>query len=102
VLFDLGIAGRTPPDLPRYTLRNKVTRAEVRTSDPGRALVTGKWADVSRFKAPVLRNLAARPPYFHDGSAATLADVVEFYDRRFQLGLTAAERGDLVAFLSAL
>jgi cytochrome c peroxidase len=74
----------------------------VKTSDPGRAMVTGKWADVSKFKGPILRALAARAPYFHNGSAATLEQVVEFYQSRFNLSLTAREKADLVAFLGAL
>ena len=41
-------------------------------------------------------------PYFHDGSAATLADVIALYDRRFDIGLTAREKADLLAFLRAL
>ena len=53
-------------------------------------------------KVPILRGLAARAPYFHDGSAATLDDVVDFYDKRFAIKLTPTERADLVAFLSAL
>ena len=74
----------------------------VETTDPGRAMVTGKWSDVGKFKGPVLRALAARPPYFHDGSAATLAEVVRFYDTRFQARFTAQEKADLIAFLQAL
>jgi len=46
--------------------------------------------------------VAARAPYFHNGSAATLADVVNFYDTRFHIGMTAQQKSDLVAFLSAL
>ena len=65
-------------------------------------MITGKWADVSKFKGPILRALAARAPYFHNGSAATLEDVVQFYDKRFNIGLTAQEKADLVAFLRAL
>jgi cytochrome c peroxidase len=42
-----------------------------RTPDPGRALVTGKCGDIGAFKVPTLRGVAARPPFFHDGSAAT-------------------------------
>jgi cytochrome c peroxidase len=42
------------------------------TTDPGRALITGKFADVGKFKGPILRGLAARAPYFHNGSAQTL------------------------------
>jgi cytochrome c peroxidase len=72
------------------------------TTDPGRAMVTGKWKDIGRFKGPILRGLAAREPYFHNGSAATLLDVVNFYNTRFDMGLTEAEKADLVAFLRAL
>lgn len=102
--LNIGIAdaSRRTPDLPLYTLRNLWTGEVVQTTDPGRAMVTGKWRDIARFKGPILRALAARPPYFHDGSAATLEDVVAFYDTRFNLHLTEAEKADLVAFLRAL
>lgn len=90
------------PYLPVYTLRNVKTQDTVETTDPGRAMQTGKWADIGRFKGPVLRALAARPPYFHNGSAATLEAVIEFYEKRFQLGLTPQEKSDLAAFLRAL
>src|SRR5579863_9994883 len=66
--------------LPVFTLQNNSTGATVQTTDPGRALVTGLWADVSKVKGPVLRGLAARAPYFHNGSANSLNDVVQFYD----------------------
>jgi cytochrome c peroxidase len=46
--------------------------------------------------------LAARAPYFHNGSAATLLDVVEFYNQRFNLGFTEQQKTDLVAFLQTL
>jgi cytochrome c peroxidase len=49
-----------------------------------------------------LRGLAGRAPYFHNGSAATLQDVVEFYDQRFAIGLTDQDKTDLVAFLKSL
>lgn len=74
----------------------------VQTTDPGRALVSGKCADVGKTKGPILRGLAARAPYFHNGSARTLNDVVEFYDQRFNLNLTNGQKSDLVAFLRAL
>jgi cytochrome c peroxidase len=102
--LNIGIAdpSRRTPDLPLYTLRNLATRELVRTTDPGRAMVTGKWADIGKFKGPILRGLAARPPYFHDGSAATIADVIAFYDQRFHIHLTDREKADLIAFLGAL
>jgi len=95
-------ASRRTPDMPLYTLRNNSTGEQVQTTDPGRALVTGKWADIGKFKGPVLRGLAARAPYFHNGMAATLNDVIDFYDTRFNVGFTAQEKRDLVAFLDAL
>jgi hypothetical protein len=95
-------AGRRTPDMPLYTLRNTATGDMVQTTDPGRALVTGKWADIGKFKGPVLRGLAARAPYFHNGMAASLSDVIDFYDTRFNVGFTAQEKKDLIAFLNAL
>jgi cytochrome c553 len=93
---------RRTPDMPLYTLRNLQTGERKATTDPGRAMVTGRWKDIGRFKGPILRGLAARAPYFHNGFAATLLDVVNFYDTRFNMGLTEAEKADLVAFLQAL
>jgi cytochrome c peroxidase len=95
-------ASRRTDDLPLYTLENRTTHQVVKTTDPGRAMVTGKWADVGKFKGPILRALAARAPYFHNGAAATLEEAVEFYESRFNLSLTAREKADLVAFLRAL
>jgi cytochrome c peroxidase len=71
-------------------------------TDPGRALISGNCADVGKVKGPILHGLAARAPYFHNGSAATLGDVVNFYDQRFQIGFSDQETADLVAFLKAL
>jgi cytochrome c peroxidase len=89
------------PRLPVFQL-HCMTGADRYTSDPGRALITGKCADIGRVKGPVLRALAARGPYFHNGSAATLKQVVDFYNLRFQMGLTDREKADLEAFLRAL
>ena len=50
----------------------------------------------------ILRGLAARAPYFHNGSAATLMDLVNFYDKRFSIGFTDQQKQDLVNFLNAL
>jgi cytochrome c peroxidase len=102
--LDIGLtdASRATPDLPLYQLRNKTTGETVLTTDPGRALITGKWKDIGRFKGPTLRSLASRAPYFHNGSAANLGAVVDFYDQRFSIGLSPREKADLVAFLQAL
>jgi hypothetical protein len=72
------------------------------TTDPGRALVTGLCADISKVKGPILHGLAARAPYFHNGSAASLAAAVNFYDQRFSIGLSDQDKADLVAFLLSL
>jgi cytochrome c peroxidase len=103
-LFDVGAsrAEFRQPGMPLYTLRNTATQQERRTTDPGRALRTGRWADVDRFKTPSLRGLAARPPYFHNGIAPTLRDVVLHYERALGFAFTPEERDALVAFLEAL
>ena len=98
----LTAASQRTPDLPLYTLRRISTGEAVETTDPGRAMITGKWADIGKFKGPVLRALAARAPYFHNGSASSLDAVLDFYETRFNLGLTPGERADVLAFLRAL
>src|SRR5579864_6368522 len=104
--LNIGVGDLTSPldlsYLPVFTLRNNTTGAIVQTTDPGRALVTGLWTDVGKVKGPILRGLAARAPYFHNGSAATLNDVLTFYDKRFSVGFTAQEKADLIAFLNSL
>ncbi|HMG55356.1 MAG TPA: hypothetical protein VK601_17785, partial [Kofleriaceae bacterium] len=82
--LDIGLvdAARRTPDMPLYTLRNKATGELRQVTDPGRAMISGKWSHIGRFKGPMLRNLAARAPYFHNGLAADLLAVVEFYDGR--------------------
>jgi len=81
--------------------------------DPGRYAVTLDPADLGRFRTPTLRNVALTAPYFHDGSAATLADVVEFYDKGGNpnpnldpalrpLKLRPEQKRDLISFLESL
>jgi hypothetical protein len=72
------------------------------TQDPGRALITGKCADAGSILMQQFRGLTARAPYFANGSAADLTELVDFYDRRFKIGLTGKEKQDLVNFLSIL
>ena len=102
--INIGIsdASRRTVDMPLYTLTNFSTGQVVQTTDPGLAMRTGKWADIGKFKGPILRGVAARAPYFHNGSAATLNDVVDFYDTRFNIHMNGQQKRDLVAFLSAL
>jgi cytochrome c peroxidase len=103
-LFDIG-ASRPDfrqPGMPLYTVRNRTTSEVRQTTDPGRALKSGKWADMDRFKVPSLRGLSARAPYFHNGIAPTLDDVVLHYQSALGFVFTTEEREDLVAFLEAL
>lgn len=78
--------------------------------DLGRFVVTGQVGDRGGFKTPTLREIARTAPYMHDGSHATLAEVVEYYNKGgtdnpqldeeiFPLKLTEQERMDLVTFL---
>lgn len=94
-------------------------------TDQGLIEITGEPADMGRFKSPTLRNIELTAPYLHDGSAATLGEVIDFYaaggrvieegplagdGRRnpFKSGfingfdMTPEERADLIAFLEAL
>jgi cytochrome c peroxidase len=81
--------------------------------DPGRFTVTGDESDRGKFKTPSLRGVSSSGPYMHDGSLATLRDVVEFYNRGggknprldpivCPLNLTAQDVDALVDFLKAL
>jgi len=72
------------------------------TQDPGRALITGKCADAGSILMQQFRGLTARAPYFANGSAGDLKELVDFYDRRFKIGLRDQEKQDLVNFLSIL
>jgi hypothetical protein len=72
------------------------------TQDPGRALISGKCNDVGTIVMQQFRGLAARAPYFSNGSAATLRELVDYYDRRYDIGYSEQEKRDLVNFLSAL
>lgn len=104
VLFDVRVASldaRTA-DLPLYTFRNRQTGETRQLTDAGAGNVTGRWNDLGRFKTPGLRALAARAPYFHNGTAATLEDVVRHYEQFLGFTFSEEERADLVAFLNAL
>lgn len=100
------------PDLPVFAITgcpNPFATAQkgdkpyvIYTTDPGKALITGSCSDVDRIKGPILRGLAARAPYFHNGSAQSLNQVVNFYNERFQMNLTDEEKLQLIAFLNSL
>ena len=80
---------------------------------PGRQALTGRTGDLGKFKVPGLRNVAASAPYMHDGSLATLDEVIDQYARGgngnpatdptiVPLDLSGGDRQDLLAFLNAL
>ena len=72
------------------------------TTDLGKAMLTGQCGDLNRVKGPILRGLAARAPYFHNGAAANLNELVNFYNERFSMNLTDQQKAQLVAFLNTL
>lgn len=85
----------------------------VEASELGRFVVTLRPSDIGRFKTPTIRNAAVTAPYMHDGSIATLEEVIELYDRGGDanplldsgirpLNLTPQEKADLVEFMKAL
>lgn len=111
--LDIGIpdAGpKAPPvldisGLPVFTLtctQGPLAGTVYHVTDAGKAMISGQCKDIGRFKGPILRGLASRAPYFHNGSAATLTDVVNFYDQRFAIGFTDQQKADLVNFLNSL
>jgi cytochrome c peroxidase len=82
-------------------------------ADKGRSAVTGRIDERGAFKTPTLREIARTAPYMHDGSLATLDEVIEYYDRGGNtnpaldselrpLRLTAAEKSALRTFLESL
>ena len=114
--FDIGTTNlptapsrRGIPELPLFRISCKASAPPhpqlgrtFLTQDPGRALITGKCADAGSILMQQFRGLTARAPYFANGSASDLIELVEFYDRRFKIGLSEQEKQDLVNFLSIL
>ena len=72
------------------------------THDPGFALTTGRCADVGKITLQSMRGLSARAPYFSNGSARDLRGVIDYYERRYDIGYTEREKQDLVNLMSAL
>lgn len=120
-----GVAVNDPAFLPlvervRRLLEKPLSPADLKALDEepggsslGRFLVTGHPLDIGAFKTPSLRNVELTAPYFHDGSAATLADVIRFYmqggrDNPYRdwdlhpISLAESEQHDLIEFLKSL
>src|SRR6185437_493864 len=93
-LFKLTCASSYPP----HPFLGRV----IYTHDPGFALTTGRCVDIGKITIQDMRGLAARAPYFSNGSARTLRDIIEYDDRRYSIGLTEQEKQDLTNLLSVL
>jgi len=102
------IACHTPPNFTDSSFHN----TGINTVDPGHYEISGKDKDRNAFKTPGLSDAALTPPYMHNGSKATLAEVIDYYDRGgdtldggnelHPLHLNDREKADLLAFLLSL
>lgn len=107
----IGAGSFEPIVLPLADEDGAVNLHEVRT-DIGLAATTARSVDIGRFKVPQLRNLANNGPYFHDNSAATIKEVVRYFNspsynqskdgRRYPIHLNERQMKDLVEFLKVL
>jgi cytochrome c peroxidase len=106
--IEKGIAELDEPDLPVFLVSGCPTPfsagqpVSFYTTDLGKGMISGLCSDLNRVKGPILRGLAARAPFFHNGAAATLLQAVNFYNQRFAMNLTEEQKRQLVAFLNAL
>lgn len=75
---------------------------DILTHDPGFALSTGRCRDVGKITLQSMRGLASRAPYFSNGSASDLREVIDYYDRRYNIGYSEQEKQDLVNLMSVL
>ena len=103
-MMDIGTANEPNcnPVLPIITVQNKTTMETRRICDLGRGQGSGVWTELASFRVPPLRGLAARAPYFHDGSAKNIKQAIRYHEDRFNIDLSHGKRKDLEAFLGAL
>jgi len=109
--YDPATGARHTIVLPLVRQDGEVVMYPVR-DDVGAAAATGRYEDLYRFKVPQLRRIGQMAPYFHDNSAATLAEVVDYFNsadynhsadgRQFPIHLNAKQRSDLLEFLRVL
>jgi cytochrome c peroxidase len=106
---------RASPAMPTLPLRHsrRILTSSVRSEIHGdEAFVSGRLEDVHRFKVPQLRKIKDLGPYFHDDSAATLEEVVDYFNSdgynrsadgaKNPVHLNATERANLLEFLKIL
>jgi hypothetical protein len=99
------VGGLNVSALPLFTLKcvaGPLSGQTFQTRDPGAATLDGFCRDIGKTKVLGLRSLASRAPFFHNGSAPDMATVVNFYNVRFNMGLSAQDQTDLINFLNAL
>jgi cytochrome c peroxidase len=109
--FDPATGRRVQLILPLVAQDGTVVQVPV-VDDVGLAGATFRFEDLHKFKVPQLRRVAQLGPFFHDNSAATLADVVDYFNgdfynqsadgRRHPIHMNALERAALLAFLQVL
>jgi cytochrome c peroxidase len=103
VLFDIGTSRpEFGPGKAVYTFQHRTSGAIVESTDPGRGIRNGVFADLNKFKTPNIRGLASRAPYFHNGIAADIPAIIGHYEAALGFAFTEPEEADLVAFLAAL
>jgi cytochrome c peroxidase len=89
----------------RRPFRNDASMSCAACHQPGDFFVDHKLHDVGsggHFKTPTLVNAKFNAPYFHDGRFGSFRQVVDYFDRHYDLGLDERDRGDLVAYLKAV
>ncbi len=87
-------AGELKTDVTEYRLHEP--------AETGMDALHAERSATGLYRTTPLRGLQDHPPYFHDGSAATLEDVVEHYDQALELGIGDEDRADLVQYLRSL
>ncbi|MCP3730322.1 hypothetical protein M9978_07755 [Sphingomonas sp. MG17] len=111
--MDIGLSNKpVSPDQPWLPIFKVTCRKDaephpyigrvIYTHDPGRALITGKCEDVGSLVMQQLRGVAGRAPYFANGAARDLRELVDFYDVRFSMKLTERDKIDLINFLKVI
>ncbi len=109
--YDAATDTRVPIIVPLAAEDGRTVQVTI-VDDIGVAAATGRYEDLHRFKVPQLRRISELGPYFHDNSAATLEEVVDFFNsdwyndsadgRKAPIHLSPRQKADLVAFLEIL